>query len=475
MLSPKEPDQNNWLNVPAHAVLQLQRLFILLFLLLFGWTLYLQGVQGEAYDNGPGNPRSAAASAARAKITDRNGKVLAESVRIEAGRYERHYPMGAAAAPVTGYSTAVHGNSGTEAVWNTVLSTGDDALHWLGPVVPRADRTEASLRLTVDAKLQRLAYQLLGSRRGAIVLLEPATGAILAMASTPSVDPEMIDPQWNALSGRQDAPLLNRAAEGLYPPGSSMKVLVALGAMQQLHWQSEQEVADCRGFLQIGAYKLEDAKAGGHGKITLARALAESCNVSFGTIGMKLGGRGMDKLFSQTPWQKTDSLSLTLSKPHYPDFTSLPDGELAQTAIGQGMLTMTPLHMATLAAAVANGGVMMKPYLAAAIVEPQGERRLLMPEAWGTIASAAEAKAVGKMMRLAVEEGTAGAAAIRGASVAGKTGTAENAAGKTHAWFIGFAPFDNPTVAVAVIVENGGGGGDVAAPLASRMLQEVLN
>ena len=136
---------------------------------------------------------------------------------------------------------------------------------------------------------------------------------------------------------------------------------------------------------------------------------------------------------------------------------------------------MTPLHMATLAAAVANGGVMMKPYLAAAMVEPQGERRLLMPEAWGTIASAAESKAVGEMMRLAVEDGTAGAAAIRGAAVAGKTGTAENAAGKTHAWFIGFAPFDNPLVAVAVIVENGGGGGDVAAPLASRMLQEALN
>ena len=117
----------------------------------------------------------------------------------------------------------------------------------------------------------------------------------------------------------------------------------------------------------------------------------------------------------------------------------------------------------------------MKPYLAAALVEAQGERRLITPEVWGTIASATEAQTVGKMMRLAVEEGTAGAAAIRGASVAGKTGTAENAAGKTHAWFIGFAPFDNPKVAVAVIVENGGGGGDVAAPLASRMLQEALN
>lgn len=475
MSSPKERESNNWISAPAHAVLQLQRCFVLAFLALFGWAIYLQGLQSEFYANGPGNPRSVAATAQRAKITDRQGNVLAKSVQQSDGTYKRAYPYGAAAAPVTGYSAAVHGNSGTEAAWNTILTSGDDALQWFGPAVSRPDRTQASLQLTVNAKLQRLAYQLLGNRRGAIVLLEPATGAILAMVSTPAADPGAIDQNWNSLSGRQDAPLLNRATHGLYPPGSSMKVLLAIGALNQLKLSPDQSIVDCKGFMQIGSYKLEDANPSGHGKVTLSRALAESCNVTFGTIGMRLGGKGMDKLFAQTPWLNSDGLSLAVEKPSFPAFTDLPDGELAQTAIGQGTLTVTPLHMASLAAAIANGGVMMKPYLAASLIEEQGERRLIAPSDWGTIASAAEAKAVGRMMVLAVEDGTAGAAAVSGVTVAGKTGTAENAAGKTHAWFIGYAPFENPEVAIAVIVENSGGGGSVAAPLASRMLQEALN
>ena len=475
MLSPKERKRNSWIGVPQDAVLRLQRGFVIAFLLLFCFAIYLQGLQTEYYAAAPGNPRAAAAAAARASIIDREGRVLANSVRLADGAYERRYPFGASSAPVTGYSTYRHGNSGTEAVWNTVLTSGDDAAQWFGPLTPRADQTQASLQLTIDAKLQQLAYQLLGSRRGAIVLLEPATGAILAMASTPAIDPSLIDDQWESVANRQDAPLLNRAANGLYPPGSSMKVLLALGALDQLQLKPDQTILSCKGFLQIGNYKLEDADPRGHGEISLSRALAESCNVTFGTIGMRLGGKGMEKLFRQTPWLGSDKIAMAIEKPLIPDFGRLPDGELAQVAIGQGTLAMTPLHMATLAAAVANDGVMMQPDRAEKFRAGQGERNLAAPAEWGRIASPAQAKAVGQMMALAVEAGTAGGAAVRGVTVAGKTGTAENAAGRTHAWFIGFAPLEKPAVAIAVLVENAGGGGAVAAPLAASLLQAALN
>ncbi len=477
MPSPNDRDRtDNWISVPQQAVLQLQRFFILLFACIFAWAVYLQGFQTEQYAAAPGNPRSAAAAAARAKLLDREGRVLATSVRLADGTYERRYPLGAAGAAVTGYSTYRHGNGGTEAAWNTALTAGDDAVQWFGPLLPRADRTKASLQLTVDARLQQLAYQALGGRRGAIVLLEPATGAILAMASAPSVDPSVVDEAWERVAGRQDAPLLNRAAQGLYPPGSTMKVLLAVGALEQLALKPEQSLLSCQGFLQIGDYRLEDANPRGHGAITLSQALAESCNVAFGTIGLRLGGNGMHKLFRQTSWlEGSDKDALNIEKPLFPDFARLPDGELAQTAIGQGTLAVTPLHMAALAAAVANDGVMMRPYLVSALQEEGGSRRLAAPAPWGKIASAGQAKAVGKMMALAVREGTAGGAALRGVTVAGKTGTAENAAGQPHAWFIGFAPLEKPSVAIAVLVENGGGGGAVAAPIAARLLQAALD
>lgn len=464
------------MSVPQQAVRQLQRFFIFLFAALFAYAVHLQGFQAEQYAAAPGNPRAAAAAAARAKLVDRDGRVLAASVRLADGTYERRYPLGAAGAAVTGYSTYRHGNGGTEAAWNTLLTAGDEAIQWLGPLAPRADRTKADLQLTVDARLQQLAYQLLGGRRGAVVLLEPATGAILAMASAPAVDPARVDDAWAGIAGRDDAPLMNRAAQGLYPPGSTMKVLIALGALEQLALKPEQTVLACPGYLTVGDYRLEDADPRGHGSITLSRALAESCNVSFGTLGMRLGGKGMDKLFHNTPWlQSPDNNTLRLEKPLFPNFAQLPDGELAQTAIGQGALLVTPLHMAALAAAVANDGVMMRPYLVSALREAGDARTLAEPEEWGKIASAGQAQAVGKMMALAVQAGTAGGAAVRGVTVAGKTGTAENAAGQPHAWFIGFAPVEKPSVAIAVLVENGGGGGAAAAPIAARLLQAALD
>ncbi len=404
-------------------------------------------------------------------IVDRNGEVLAESKKVK-DSFVRQYPYGSVTAPVLGYSSSQRGSAGLESYWAQQLLGLDNPLTALGPIAGIWQTGAGdNLVLNLDAALQSAAYEALGSRKGAVVALNPKTGAILALVSRPSFSPNRLDAEWASISNDANSPLLNRATQGLYPPGSIIKVLVGEAALREKQ-VNEKSLFSCDGELFIAPdYHLTEDKKRAHGKIGLAEAMTVSCNVTFASLALELGGKKMEDAFKRYGFAKELDVGLPTAHSQLPEFTALGKGDLAQTGIGQGELLVTPLRMAMLAGAFANDGVMMLPQIVNRIENANGETlRSFAPEVWLRPVDALQARQIREMMVKVVAEGTGTAARFGGIKVAGKTGTAENPQGQPHAWFIGFAPADNPQIAVAVIVENGGGGGGVAAPLARRIM-----
>ncbi|MBO8142236.1 MAG: penicillin-binding protein 2 [Firmicutes bacterium] len=396
----------------------------------------------------PLNPRPAARSplANRGGIFDRHGEAVALTVS-SGGRTER-----AVRSPglihVVGYSDPRYGFAGIESAYNADLAgLGRGFGDWLrDPLRMRPQGRD--VWLTIDARVQEAAENALGRRPGAVVAVRPRTGEILAMVSYPAYSPAELP---RILAGEiPGAPLLNRATQGLYPPGSTFK-LVTLAAA-----------------LEAGLVPTARERA------TYQRALAVSSNPDFAELGLQLGARELASVASRIGFGARLPLELPANVSPLPAATDA--GELAQVSIGQGGLVATPLQMAVAVAAVANGGVVMKPHIVLEVREPSGRlARFTRVEPLGDPAfSVATARAVTEAMVLAVEEGTARQARLPGRRVAGKTGTAENPHGAPHAWFVGFAPAYRPEVAVAVVVENGGSGGAVAAPIGRAVLLAAL-
>ena len=420
----------------------------------------------------PLNARAALAEndVRRGRILDRTGSVLAES--DAAGH--RSYPYGAALAPVTGYRTERYGAAGMERVEGRALSgvTGD--MDRMGPLrtLLRAD-AGYDVRLTVDAALSETAWRALGAHRGAVVVMDAASGALLTMVSTPAVDPAAVERDWDALTARADSPLLNRATQGLYPPGSTFKPLIADAALSA-GVTSEDEIFTCTGELTIGSdYVLHESHGEAHGKLDLAGALRESCNVTFATLALRLGANGLSKAFSRFGvGEELPTSELTLAAAHVPELSQLSDGEIAQLGIGQGQILVTPLQMALIADAFANNGEIMQPYLVDAVVAADGTALYRgVPSVWRTATTPARAALIDGYMAQVVAAGTGTAADVAGVHVTGKTGTAENATGTDHAWFIGSAERGGKKIVMAVLVEEGGFGGRAAAGIARRLIR----
>ncbi|WP_245867357.1 Penicillin-binding protein A [Sporomusa silvacetica DSM 10669] len=451
---------------------------ISLLVLLLSYVTYIQVIESNTLAFHPLNRRTAEASrkVERGQITDIHGKVLAVSKLTAQKEYQREYPYDAVFAHVVGYASSTYGKTGIEGSYDGYLSGQINPEKRLGAISQLfANSAGNTVVLTVDTELQQAAYKALGNQRGAIVVMSPKTGAILAMVSRPSFDPNTLDTTWESISQATNSPLLNRAAQGLYPPGSIIKVMVAEAALaEQLATGNHQFT--CNGSLKIGSdYTLTESNNIAHGKVNLREALAVSCNITFGQLALELGPSKMAKNFERYGFTQLVNGDIQESANRIPDFARLNDGDLAQTGIGQGSLLVTPLRMAMLASTFANKGIMMKPYLVQKIMAPNGTIvKQTIPTAWLSPTDSQLASQVADMMVSVVDEGTGTAAAIRGIQVAGKTGTAENPHGASHSWFIGFAPADNPQVAVAVIVENAGSGGKVAAPLAGQILLQAL-
>jgi peptidoglycan glycosyltransferase len=240
---------------------------------------------------------------------------------------------------------------------------------------------------------------------------------------------------------------------------------------------NEQETFDCPGILDVGGgHSIQESHGEVHNRVDLRKALTESCNVTFGTLGMRLGDDKLKKAFIRFGFDQSIGGEIVMTSSHLPDFGNLGGGDQAQTAIGQSTLLVTPMHMALLASAFAHGGTVMKPYLVQEVITPGGlVVHKANPEKWLTGTTETMAAKVHSYMEDVVTKGTGKAAQVGGVEVAGKTGTAENPHGEDHAWFIGSAKLRNRNIAFAIIVENGGGGGKVAAPIARKIILSLQN
>lgn len=409
--------------------------------------------------------------------------------------FQRTYASGALYAPVTGFYSIVYGATGIEAAESRLLAgTADEQfLTRFADTISGREPRGATVELTIDAAVQQAAYDALGDQRGAVVALDPATGDVLAMVSKPSYDPQALAShdraavvsQWEALLADEGKPLTNRAIGGnLYPPGSVFKLVTAAAALESGAYQ-ESSVLPGPAALDLPQTDRDLPNSGGRAcgpndETTLADALRVSCNTAFGFLGMELGGPALREQAERFGFGADLRIPLRVSPSTIPADLNPP--QEAQTGIGQYETRVTPLQVAMVSAAIANGGELMQPNLVREVVAPDLDvLRSSSPTSMGEPISPETADALNRMMQEVVADGTGRAAQLDGVAVAGKTGTAQHAQGRPpHAWFTAFAPADDPQVAVAVVVESGGTAGDeasggrTAAPIAKAVIEAVL-
>src|SRR5450631_128027 len=470
----------------------------LLFSTLLISTTWIQFVTAKQLDALPGNRRTLLDNYARERgaiLID--GSPIAKSVPTKDElKYVRTYPSGKLYSQVTGYYSFIYGaGGGLEGSEDALLSGQSDTLFYRRVVdmVTGKAPSGAGLELTINPKAQQAADQALGNQRGAVVAMDPSTGAILAMVSHPQYDPttlsshnlNSVEAAWKALNADPGRPALNRAIAGdLYPPGSTFKLITAAAALSSGKF-TEQSLIPGPATLDLPQSTVnlptDDHQPCGPGnKTTLTHALEISCNTAFGWLGLDLGG---DKLRAQAAkFGFGDALRVPMRVTPSTVPAQLNAPQSAQAAIGQYDVRVTPLQMAMVSAAIANKGVVMNPYL----VKDSRDSNLdiidqTQPEQLSHAVSAEVAAALTRMMVTVVQSGTGTPAQIPGIEVAGKTGTAQHTTGGApHAWFTAFAPAIDPKIAVSVVAVSGGNagseafGGKVAAPIARQVIEAVL-
>ncbi|GAC1585360.1 MAG: penicillin-binding transpeptidase domain-containing protein [Candidatus Velthaea sp.] len=419
------------------------------------------------------NPRHMQIATGRGTIMARDGTPLA----ITRGT-RRVYPLGPAVAHAIGYASGRYGTSGLEDSFDRVLTARSDpssAFTQIGELIAgkRAAPRGSDVVTTIALDIQRaLVANLLPYGRAAAVVLDPRSGAVLALASVPGFDPNVLDRTFAALSTDRRSPLLDRSTVGLYPPGSTFKVVTAADALDAGVVTPQTTFSD-RGGFAIGNFVVRNDEEETTGTQTLVGAFALSSNVDFAQIGLRLGLNGWYDYAKRWGLGQSLAFDLPAARDRLPPKKEVSDSILAQLAFGQASLLVTPLRMGLVAATIANNGVTPRPFLVRSIAG-RDTTLATRPEQLAAPISAETAHQVRDMMIEVVRRGTGTAAALPGVTVAGKTGTATNPHGRSHAWFVAFAPAEAPRVAIAVIIENVGYGGTYAAPIAKRVLRVAL-
>jgi peptidoglycan glycosyltransferase len=482
---------------------------MLLFVALLVNATYVQYWQADALTSlskHPDNKRVRDAEFARERgaILVR-GKAVAESNKSkDAYKFQRVYPQGKEYAHLTGFFSRDWGLGGVESTQNSILS-GSDSKLFVNRVIDLVDNQSpkgGSVTLTVDPGAQKAAYDGLNALgknvRGAVVAIEPNTGKILAMVSSPSYDPNQLATHDFSAAGRTKqrleknplSPLNNRAIEEVLPPGSTFKLVTSGAALDSGEYTPETLVPGGATLdLPLTSKDLvnENRGACGPSKITLTRALEVSCNVSFGSVGLKVGDDKIRETAEKFGFGKRyfNDLDDALTRQALSRFPEDPDKpQTALSAIGQFDVAATPIQMAMVGAGIANDGVVMKPYLVDEIKSPKLDvlgKTEPEPMPDQPAIKSSSARDLTQMMVSVVENGTATTAKIPGVDVAGKTGTAQSAPDRPpYAWFVSFAPADTPAVAVAVLVQDAGvardqiSGSGLAAPIAKSVMEAVI-
>lgn len=453
-------------------ILFLLIIVVLLFLSISVYLVYFQLMQAPGLASHNLNRRNTIDETwvDRGDILDRNGAILAQSTETESG-YARHLTYPFEMAHLVGYRSVIYGRSGIEAGFNDyLLNIQDrDVFGKIRQIV--TDHTKGNhVTLTLDHRLQVYASQLLGNYFGSIVALDAKTGEVLAMASSPTFDSGQIEAIWPVIVEDVNAPLLNRATQGLYIPGSIMKMITAVAieesGIDQTYNDTGSEVVQGYSFVNYNNLY--------YGQIDLRQALVHSVNTYFANKGVAVGAEKMAEVAQRFLIGETIPFDLRTSRSSSPYTPGMEAVDLAAAAFGQGKTLVSPLNMALVTAGIANHGDMMKPYLVKEIRSSQGSLvRQTSPEVLSQVTSRTIADDL-KADLQAVVEGNPGAA-VWGAQVGGKTGTAESQDGLSHAWFTGFIPLTDRDVVVSVILENQTAtGGDAASPIAAALFQWIL-
>ena len=481
---------------------ELRRLsFVMLamFLALFISTSWIQVIQAQALNENPGNRRTLYDSfeVQRGSIIA-GGSVVAASVPSgDIYSWQRQYTDAALWAPITGWINPVLGSStGIEQIMNQSLSGTDDTqfLARLEQIISGAPARGSNVLLTVDPKIQQAAFDALQGYEGAVIASDPSTGRILAMVTSPSFDTNVlashdsaeVNAAYDQLAADPLKPLFNRAIGGdLNPPGSTFKLVVASAALSSGKYTPESTFPNPATWTIPGTsntlHNFDLGTCGPGDTVTLATALRLSCNIPMAELAVELGDDAIREEAEKFGFNSEMEIPLPAAASEYP--RGLNDARTALSGFGQGDVVATPLQINQVSAGIANGGMVMKPQLLDSVVAPDlTVQEKFEPSEFGRALSTDVAEQMRTLMVANVRDGAASGARIDGVDVAGKTGTAEHGPGDPYTlWFTGFAPADDPQVAVTVMVENGGGQGQagtssgIAAPIAKKVIEAVLN
>jgi peptidoglycan glycosyltransferase len=472
-------------------ILRLYALVVVLFAVLVAFTSRWSVFEASSLRTSALNRRSVLEQQRidRGEILAADGTVLARSVRGAEGTYRRVYPTGSQFAHAVGYSYIDLGQTGIEHYRSAALNGQErgsvqSILDQLQGRKPKGEAVQTSLRPAA----QRTAISALAEHEGAVVAIQPRTGAVEVMASSPSYDPNTLHSSsaFARLTRDSGSPLVNRATQFGYAPGSTFKVVTAVAAIDSGRFTPESTVSG-RNEVPISGVPLKNDNNESFGQITLTEGLVHSVNTVYAQVAEQLGKPTMARYmarfgFDRKPRLDYPSEQMSSSGEYLHGRLLAPTSEyvdVGRMGIGQDKLQVTPLQMAEVAAAVANKGVLMTPHLASAIVEPDGRvAQRISPKVQSVVMRPSTAASVTKMMEAVVNEGTGTSAQIPGVQVAGKTGTAETQIGAAinNVWFIAFAPAQNPTVAVAVTLKGvPGQGAAFAAPVAKQVIESLLH
>lgn len=446
--------------------------FLGIFLCMIVYFVYFQTMVSSNVITSPYNKRqdTFADRVVRGNIVTSDDMVIATTNVAADGNETRVYPYDDLFAHVVGYAS--HGKTGIELLANYQLLTSH--AYFLERFVNEVQEEKNigdTVVTTLDFELQQTAYQALGDRRGTVIAMEPSTGKVLAMVSKPDYNPNEIDSNWAQISGSGESVLVNRATQGLYPPGSTFKMLTLLEYMREGN-DLDNWIYECSGSYTEDGVTINCYHGKSHGTVDLKTAFAKSCNGAFAKMGMEIDNNE----FMHTCNELLFNTDIPIELPSKQSAVSLDEdsetGTIMQTAIGQATTEVTPMHMALITSAIANGGNLMQPYFIDSIENYTGERvKKYMPSSYGKILTAEEAEVLTEYMTETVLSGTAAALQSEGYTAAGKTGTAEYSSdkSKSHAWFVGFSNVADPELVVCVLVEEAGAGSEYAVPIAKQM------
>ncbi len=418
-----------------------------------------------------------AAQNTRGNIFAAGGQVLAETQTDADGNERRVYPYDNLFAHAVGYAT--NGRFGVEAAANYYLINSNAKLSdKVASDVAGSKYPGDSVVTTLDVGLQEVAAKSLGVYKGAIIVSEPSTGRILAMVSKPDFNPNEIDTLWDGLiQDKESTVLLNRVTQGLYPPGSTFKIVTALEYIRENPDSYGQYSYQCNGRYSSGQDTINCYHGSVHGHEDFTRSFAKSCNASFANIGMTLDRTRWGQTLDGLLFNQELPVSFAYNKSKLVVNADTSDSDILQASIGQGTTQITPLHLNMITCAIANGGTVMKPYLVDHVKNNEGTViKQFSPDSYKELLTQTEAAVLTELMTAVVESGTGTKLAGLTYTAAGKTGSAEfnNVKTDSHAWFTGFAPAQEPEVCVTIIIEGAGSGGDYAVPIAKRIFDEYF-